>query len=275
MTLLLLGMSVATLALAERVLPDSGLTAMATMGVVLAGMSLPHAAEVRAFEDELSRILQAMRALVAGAGTIARRVGAQLSAGGFDVVLVDPDGGAATAARREGLQAELGDAADVQLMERLGAREAEMAIAATNSDETNLLFSQYVLAENPEASVFARVAQGRAVEAFRRSGIHTVGEGEAIAEAMMATIGQPVLHDALGPDGHDRLMVEFEVGSGLDRRRVRDLGLPSRVLVLLVRRTDDDLIPNGDTVLARGNRLLLYGTTDAAREARSRLALIE
>ncbi len=46
-----------------------------------------------------------------------------------------------------------------------------------------------MLAENPGASVFARVAQGRAVEAFRRSGIHTVGEREAIAEAMMATIG--------------------------------------------------------------------------------------
>ena len=70
-------------------------------------------------------------------------------------------------------------------------------------------------------------------------------------------------------------MVEFEVGSGLDRRRVRDLGLPPRVLVLPVRRTDDDVIPNSDTMLARGNRLLLYGTTDAVREARSQLALIE
>ena len=70
-------------------------------------------------------------------------------------------------------------------------------------------------------------------------------------------------------------MVEFEVGWGLDRRRVRDLGLPLRVLVLLVRCADDDVIPNGDTVLARGNRLLLYGTTGAVREARSQLALIE
>ena len=58
-------------------------------------------------------------------------------------------------------------------------------------------------------------------------------------------------------------------------RRPRDLGLPSRVLVLLVRRTDEDVIPEGNTVLARGNRLLLYGTTDAVRKARSQLALIE
>jgi NhaP-type Na+/H+ or K+/H+ antiporter len=390
MTLLLLGMSVATLALAERALPDSGLTAMATMGVVLAGMRLPHAEEVRSFEDELSRILLAavyvlsaatlelelvldlwpqgflvvlglmllvrplavgvsslgsdllrreriyiaaiaprgvvavalaafagealgdelggpeltalvfltvvitigvqssyaaplarllevrsMRARVAGAGTIARRVGAQLSAGGFDVVLVDPDGDAVAEARGEGMRAELGDASDLGLMEQLGAKEATLAVAATDSDETNLLFSQYVLAENPEASVFARVAQGGAVEAFRRSGIHTIDEHDAVADAMMTVIGQPVLHDALAPGGHDRLMLQFEVGTGLDGRRIRELRLPQRVLVLLVRHAEEDVIPDGETVLRRGNRMLLYGGAGVVREARAQLALIE
>ena len=91
----------------------------------------------------------------------------------------------------------------------------------------------------------------------------------------MTTIGQPVLHDALGPGGHGRLTVEFEVGSGLDGRRIRDLRLPQRVLVLLVRRADEDVIPDGNTVIGRGDRLLLYGTTDTVREARSQLALIE
>ncbi len=35
------------------------------------------------------------------------------------------------------------------------------------------------------------------------------------------------------------------------------------------------MIPDGNTPLARGNRLLLYGATDAVSEARSQLALIE
>lgn len=390
MTLLLLGTSVAALAVAELLLPDSGLTAMATMGVALAAMRLPHAEEVRAFEDELSRILlaavyvlsaatlelgllrglwpwgflavfglmalvrpaavalcalgsdltrrerayvaaiaprgvvavalaafagealgdglrgpqltalvfltvaltigvqstyaaplarrlevRAMLALVAGAGAVARRVAAQLDAGGFEVVLVDGDADALAAARAAGLRAEDGDASDARLLERLGAPEAALAVAATDSDETNLLFGQCVLAANPAASVFARVAQGGAIEAFQRAGVHAVDERGAVAEAMMATIGQPVIHDALAPGGHDRLMVEFEVGSGLDGRRIRDLRLPHRMLVLLVRRADGDEIPDGDTRLARGNRLLLYGGADAVREARAQLALVE
>ena len=91
----------------------------------------------------------------------------------------------------------------------------------------------------------------------------------------MAVIGQPVLHDAPAPDGRERLMAEFEVDSGLDGRRIRDLRLPARVLVLLVRRGGEDVIPNGETLLRRGNRLLLFGGADAVREARSQLALIE
>ena len=152
--------------------------------------------------------VRAMRALVAGAGTVARRVGAQLAAGGFDVVLVDPDGAAVAEARAARLEAELGDASDVGLVAQLGANEAALAVAATNSDQANLLFCQYVLAENPEASVFARVAQDGAIEAFCCSGVHAIDEHGAVAEAMMALIGQPVLHDALAPDGRERLMAE-------------------------------------------------------------------
>ena len=390
MTLLLLGMSAGILALAERSLPDSGLTAMATMGVVLAATKLPHREEVQSFEDELSRILLAavymlsaatldldllrdmwpegvlvvlglmvlvrpfavwlssigsdlrtrervyiaaiaprgvvavvlaafagealgedllgpeltalvfltvaitvgvqssyaaplarllgvrsMRAMIAGAGTVSRRIGAQLGAGGFDVVLIDPDEQVVARARSEGLTAEVGDASDVELIRRLGADDASLAVGASTSDEANLLFCQYVLSANPEAPAFARVEQVGAIEAFRRSGIATVGTDEAVAEAMMAVIGQPVLQDALSPGGDERLTVEFVIGSGLDGRRVRDLQLPLRILVLLVRRADEDVIPDGNTVLRRGNRLLLFGTTEAVREARQRLALIE
>lgn len=389
MTLLLLGVSAGVLAFAERALPDSGLTAMATMGVLLAAVELPHREQVRQFEDELSRILLAavyvlaaatldlgllralwpngllvvlglmvlvrplsvalcalgsdlrtrervyvaaiaprgvvavalaafageslgaelagpelgalvfltvaltvgvqssyaaplarllevrsMRALIAGAGTVSRRVGAQLGAGGFDAVLIDPDEEAVARARAEGLTAEAGDASNVALLRKLGAGDASLAVAASNSDEANLLFCQYVLSENPAATAFARVGQVGAIEAFRRSGIAVVGTDEAVAEALTAAIGQPVLLEALAP-GEDRTAVEFTVGSGLGGRRVRDLALPPRVLVLLVRRAGEDTVPDGDTALLRGDRLLLFGSVEAVGEARRRLALIE
>ena len=225
----------------------------------------------------LARLLEvrSMRALIAGAGKVSRRIGQQLHAGGFDVVLIDPSEDAVARAREDGLDAEVGDASNVTLLRKLGGGDASLAVGASNSDETNLLFCQYVRAENPEVTTFARVEQSDAVEAFRRSGIATIGADEAVADALMAVIGQPVLQEALAPGGEDRLTVEFVVGSGLDGRRIRDLQLPQRVLVLLVRRASEDVVPHGETVLQRGNRLLLFGGAEAVADARQRLALIE
>ena len=387
MLLLLMGASIATFGFSEHLMEGSALTAMATMGVVLAGMHLPHAEEVRDFEDEFSRILiagiyvlaastlelqllfdlwprgfivvlalmvlvrplsvaicslrsdlrlnergyiaaiaprgvvavalaafagerlgeeldgghltalvfltvavtiavqstyaaplarrmevRAMRALIAGAGKVSRRIGAQLRAGGFDVTLIDQNEDAVARARAERLEAEVGDASNVSLLRKLGGEEAAIAVGATDSDEVNLLFCQYMRAESPEASAFARVEQSDAVEAFRRAGIATIGADDAIADAMMTMIGQPALWEALALGGEDRLTVEILVGAGLDGLRVRDLALPHQVLVLLVRRADADEVPHGETRLERGNRLLLFGSAGVVTEARERLS---
>ena len=389
MTLLLIGASIAVFGFSERLLEGSALTAMATMGVALSASNLPHADQVREFEDEFSRILLAfiyvlaastlelqllfdlwpvgflvvlglmfvirplsvalcswrsdlswqerayvsgvaprgvvavalaafaaeklgeeldgghlaalafltvavtigvqstyaaplarrlgvrsMLAMVAGAGLIGRRVANRLSANGFDVVLVDPNDRAVLAARREGLRAEVGEAGDAALMERLDVEEATVAVATTDNDDANLLFSQFVLARNPDAEVYARVAQHRAMGTFRDAGIHAIGERDTVADAMMEAIGHPELDD-LDAEADSRMIAEFPVGTGLNGRRVRDLLLPDGVLVVVVRRGDEEMIPAGDTELHRDDVLLLYGHADALREARADLALIQ
>ncbi len=390
MTLLLLGMSLATFAVAAELVPDSQLVAMAVMGVALAGIGVPHAEEVREFEDDLSQLLigaiyvlaaatvdlellqdlwptgfivvallmvvvrpavvwfasvgsdldwrerlyigligprgvvaaalaafagerlgeglggptltalvfltvfitvavqstyaaylagllrvRAMRAVIAGAGALGRRLAQQLSAGGFDVVLVDPDEEAVARAQAEGLTAELGDATEVRAVEQLDLEHATMAIGATDSDESNLLFCQVARSANEETQVFARVSQPGAVEAFEQSGIRTISEVETLAQGMLDLIGAPVLHDALLPSAGGRMTVEVPVGSGLDGRKIAELGLPARVLVLLVRRGGEDIIPDGTTQLQLGDRILLFGHSDLVPRARERLVTVE
>ncbi len=387
--LLLFGMSIGVFALAERLLPNSGLSAMVVMGVGLAAAGVPHAESVRAFEDDLSRLMiaavyvlaaasvdvhalrvlwpggvlvvlalmvlvrpavalacafrsdltwrerayvglmgprgvvaaalaalagerlgeaagghaltalvfltialtvavqstyagwlarvlevRAMKAVIAGSGRLARQLATHLAGGGFDVTLIDPFPDSVERARAAGLDAQLGDATSVHFLRSVEANRAQIAVGATDSDQANLLFCQYVRAENPEAQTFARVHQADAAEAFRNAGIHAVSEADAVAQAFMDVIGTPVLHDALSAGG-ERLSLEVPVGSGLAGRAVRQLGLPERVLVLLVRRGDQEVIPHGNTVLQRGDRLLLWGTTEAVMRARAALVSIE
>ena len=48
---------------------------------------------------------------------------------------------------------------------------------------------------------------------------------------------------------------------------VRDLQLPTDVLIVLVRRGDATLIPHGDLVIESGDRVTFMGARDAVRKA--------
>ena len=384
-TVLLLGTSVAAFAFAENWLSSSGLAAMAAMGVTLAWRKIPHAEEVRSFEDDLSKMLigavyilavatvdldvvrslwptgvllvvglmvlvrplavylsalgsdltlrersyigligprgvvaaalaafageslgpeqsgeilaalvfltvfltvaiqstyaawladllgvKAMHAIIAGAGAVARRVGLQLSDGGYAVTLVDVREAPVKRARDAGLEAVEADATNLRALESAGAERAQLAIAATDSDQVNLLFSQYIASVNPDAKVYARVSQGGAVDTFRAAGIPTVANHEALSQALLDLIEAPLVTEVLGGTG-ERVIASLEVGSGLNGRPIRDLHLGDGVLILLVERSGVDLVPGGSVILERGDRLLLFGQAPAVHEAREQL----
>jgi NhaP-type Na+/H+ or K+/H+ antiporter len=388
-TLLLIGMSVVAFAASENWLSDSGLAAMAVMGVLLAAVKIPHAEQVRSFEDDLSKLLvgalyilavatvdldvvrglwpngfivviglmvvvrpiavyvsafgsdlsfsersyisligprgvvaaalaafageslgpdqfgetltalvfltvfltvaiqstyagvvadllgvKAMHAIIAGAGAIARRIGLQLTDGGYDVTLVDTNVDSIARSRDAGLEVIEAEATNVRALEEAGASNARLGIAATDSDQANLLFCQYINAASPEAQVYARVTQSGAVDAFRTAGIRTVDTQEALSQAILDLIGAPLLTEALGGTG-ERVILALTVGSGLNERLIRDLALEGGVLVLLVERHGDDLVPNGNTLLQRGDRMLLFGRVEAVHQAREQLMAIE
>ena len=190
-----------------------------------------------------------------------------LLAGGHSVVVIDTDPDAVSRARAEGLQAELADCTDAEALGRLGAGDVPLSIAATDSDQANLLFSQFIRSTGVEAEAHAVVVQPGSLEAFRSAGVHALHRDEAVATAMMEMMGNPAIFDALTRD-EQRLTLEVPIGGSLDGRRVMDLGLPPGVLVVLVERGSEELVPRGSTPLQRGDRLLLFGRADAVRGAR-------
>ncbi|MCK9496825.1 MAG: cation:proton antiporter [Dehalococcoidia bacterium] len=387
--LLLFGASIAVYATSSELLPQSQLMAMATMGLVLAWINVPHAEAVRSFEDDISLLLigaiyvlaastvelsvmtslwpwgfvvvillmvairpavvflcsigsglrwqerayvaaigprgvvaaslaafastrlgeenagptlaalvfltvfmtvsiqstyadrmadllgvKAMRAIIGGAGALARRTAQQLEADGLDVLLIDLDEEAVERARAEGLTAEVGDVTDLRFLRSRGALDVKIAVAATDLDHSNLLFTQYLHSVNPEARLFARVSQPGAVEAFRESGASVLSEVDTLAEALAEMIGEPTLTQTLVSRVGDRMTVEVRVGPALAGREIRALGLPPNVLVLLLVRDDGDVIPSGNTVLRAGDRMLLFGTRDLVMQSRERLVTI-
>jgi len=162
----------------------------------------------------------------------------------------------------------------VRFLNKHGAMDAKVAIALTNRDQSNLLFIQYLQSVNPEVRLFVRVGQPGAVEAFKQTGATVLSEVDTLAAAMSDLIGAPTLEQTLVSRVGDRMTVEVPVGPALDGRAIRELGLPQRVLVLLLVRDNGDLVPSGNTVLRTGDRMLLFGRRELVLESRERLVTI-
>ena len=176
-------------------------------------------------------------------------------------------------AQKEGLETIKAEITDVKMLDAAGASNVAIGIATTDSDEINLLFCQYLRAASPDAKVYAHATSTDVVSAFEQSRIETVDIEVALSQAMLDRIAAPLLTEALGTG--DRVIIDVPIGSGLDKRKIRDLGLPESVLILLLQRQGEDLVPHGNTVLSRGDRILLFGLIDAVHDARHELMAIE
>jgi len=217
--------------------------------------------------------VKAMKAIIAGANPVACRVGHQLIDQGYDVTLIENNPELVLQAQKEGLETIRAEITDVKVLDAAGASNVAIGIGTTDSDEINLLFCQYLRAASPDAKVYAHATSTDVVSAFEQSRIETVDIEVALSQAMLDRIAAPLLTEALGTG--DRVIIDVPIGSGLDKRKIRDLGLPESVLILLLQRQGEDLVPHGNTVLSRGDRILLFGLIDAVHDARQELMAIE
>ena len=98
-----------------------------------------------------------MRAVIAGAGAVGASVARELHAHGHEVVVVEIRPDAARKADVGGAKLVLGDACDLALLERCGAMEADVLVAATGDDRANLVCSLLARSEFGVGRTVARV----------------------------------------------------------------------------------------------------------------------
>jgi Trk K+ transport system NAD-binding subunit len=108
------------------------------------------------------------------------------------------------------------------------------------------------------------------VEAFEDLGVRTISSAVATAQAMDNAIERPALAQWMGELGRSGDVQEIEVTSEeLIGRPVREVGpeLPSGVLIALVARDDESLVPAADFILEEGDCITLIGNREAVRDA--------
>jgi monovalent cation:H+ antiporter-2, CPA2 family len=190
-------------------------------------------------------------------------------------VVIEQDQRLARELRAEELEVIRGDAANPLVLEHAGVARARALVIGFADPVATRLAIDHSLEINPRLRVLARASSVAEEETLlRRARVGAVvGEREAALELARlyllddgagAIESEALLMDLRRSDGlpsrtHSTRVVEVKVppGSRASGRPLRDLGLPSGARVMLVAREGPYVVPQGDTELGDGDRILV------------------
>lgn len=213
-----------------------------------------------------------MRVLIVGAGEVGFHIAQRLSEENKDVFLIDKD---PEKVRRItdnlDVQAILGSGTSPQMLRNLGIKDADLLLAATDSDEVNLIACLLARNLNPYIIKVARVRNPEYLEEKELFGPDLLGVDQIInpESAMVETIRNlmlvPQASDVIDfVDGKIKL-VGITVGpdSPLTGRQLLSFKKTGRdILVGAILRGDQVIIPHGEDTIRADDLLYAIVRTD-------------
>jgi trk system potassium uptake protein len=206
-----------------------------------------------------------VRTVIIGAGEVGSNTAQMLSQEGHDVVLIEQDEKLVERASEQ-LDALViqGNGASPKLLKEAGIQRSELLIAASSSDEVNIIACLAAKAQNVQRTV-ARIHNEDYYdprEPFAREmlGIDFVIHTEQMAaeEIKRALLVPGAINVDTFADGSIEVAeVILDEGSPAIGRDLKDVRLPEGSLVVGLLRGGEALVPRGDTALERRDHVLL------------------
>ncbi len=214
-----------------------------------------------------------MRVVIVGAGQVGSNIAESLS-DSHEVVVVDVDRD-----RVEALQYEVdvlaveGDGASLATLEEAGVGEADILIASTDDDETNIVTCGTARTVADDCFTIARVKNTKFLDTWDHAedafGVDfMVGTNLLTAQTIVRVVGLPAARDVeTFADGAVH-MAEFEIDpeSPVADQTVSEADRFDSLTFAALIRDDDVVIPTGETVIAAGDDVVVIGSRESVRE---------
>jgi len=206
--------------------------------------------------------------VVIGGGKVGRAAAQALARRSIPVHLVERDAEVARRITDEPERLVVGDAANREIMRRVGIEEAPSIILTTNDDATNIYLASYSRRLNPEARILSRITHDRNLAAIQRAGADlTMSYTTLGVESILAFLhGRPPIILGAGVAFHD-----LPCPPSLEGRTLREsgIGLKTGLTVIAVETGEAMVGDTGpDTKLEPGSVLLALGTDAQVRRFR-------
>ncbi|MCR4369002.1 MAG: NAD-binding protein [archaeon] len=189
-----------------------------------------------------------------------------------DVVLIDKDEKVCERIANElDIVVTKGDGTETKTLEKAGIKEADALVALTGQDETNMVIS--LLAKELGAkNVATRIGKIDYDEnVLKKLGIDIVIHPEAAAAGYIAElITKPeVLDLAFISRGQAEIMeILVTENSKVLGKKIKDIEHPSGSAIVAVYENDTLIIPDGDTSLKLGSKILILAKREVAEKVR-------
>ena len=165
-----------------------------------------------------------------------------------------------------------GNGASRSVLQQCGIKGADLLIACTSRDESNLIAAMFTKKLSPDTKVVARTTDEEYLEVWRERQLDVdliVSSEHETAHAISRTIGVPAARQTdVFADGQVQI-VEFDVEEAATEvigKPLREAPLPRDSKVAAIIRGDGMVIPRGAEALQVGDRIIVIGSPQAARE---------
>ncbi|MEF8868298.1 MAG: Trk system potassium transporter TrkA [Haloarculaceae archaeon] len=212
-----------------------------------------------------------MRVVIVGAGEVGSSIAASL-ADSHDVVVIDKDASLVDELTYDqDVLAMPGDGTDIDVLREAGIGEADMLIASTDLDETNIVICG-TAAVLGDAFTIARVKRPQFLRTWENErgafGVDfMVCTDLMAAENIVGVIGLPTARDVdTFADGLVQ-MAEFDIpaDSPVANQTVSEADRFDSLTFAAIIREDEIVIPTGETTIRPGDEVVVIGSPDSAR----------
>ena len=217
-----------------------------------------------------------MYVIIVGAGRVGTNLSRSLIREGLNVTIIDNNPATCEeAAEIDDLMVINGDAASVQILEEADISDAQVFVAATGDDKTNLLSAALSLNYDNIQKRIVRVNELEHESAFKNIGIDiTVSPEASVATYLERLITRPKIADliVLGKGSTELLELTLENKKLFDKP-VLDYSPTENYIVCAVYDEDGELlIPQKDTLFKKNQKISVITKTEYIKEVTERFS---
>jgi trk system potassium uptake protein len=212
-----------------------------------------------------------MYIVIMGGGRVGLTLANYLVASGNDVTLIESNKGLCGNVASE-LDALVicGNGTDIKTLEEANIPNADVFVAATGHDETNLL-SSILVKEYDVPKIIARVSNPDHEEAFKKVGIHDVISPELTASRYLEKlINRPKIADLIvvGKGNAELLDISIQ-NSRVVGKRVCDVSPTEDYIIAAIHQNGEMRIPQDDWILEKNEKISVLAKTRAVKKVTS------